>query len=73
MWVSVGQLAAKLKAVKVGSLKKILPIGQPRATRIRLGLRGRIFFKLLTLTAYNFATSCPTETYSTSLERPKPP
>ena len=66
--VSVGQLA-----VKVGGLKKILPIGRPRATQIRLRLSGRIFFKLPTLTAYYCAVSWSTEIYSTSLERSKPP
>ena len=29
LWVSAGQLASKLKAVKVGGLKKILPTGPP--------------------------------------------
>ena len=33
LWVSVGQRAAVLCAVKIG-VKKILPISQPRATRI---------------------------------------
>ena len=42
LWVSVEQLAAKLQAVKVGGLKKILPLCRPRATRVRLWLRGRI-------------------------------
>ena len=32
MWVSVGQLAAKLQSVKVGGLKRILPLGLNRAT-----------------------------------------
>ena len=27
LWVSVGQLASKLQAVKVGGLKKIVPLG----------------------------------------------
>ena len=46
-----------LQSVKVGGFKKILPIGRPWATRIQLGLRGRIFFKPPTLTAHNFAAS----------------
>ena len=28
-WASVGQLASKLQAVRVGGLKKILPTGPP--------------------------------------------
>ena len=32
LWVSVGQLAAKLQAVKVKGLKKILPRGPPRTS-----------------------------------------
>ena len=35
LWVSVGQGAAKLQAVKVGDLKKILPRGPPRTMRER--------------------------------------
>ena len=35
LWVSVGQLAAKLQAVKVGCLKKILPPGPPQTTRVQ--------------------------------------
>ena len=30
LWVSVGQLAAKLQAVKVGGVKKILPRSMSR-------------------------------------------
>ena len=33
LWVSVSQLAAKLQAVKVGGLKKILPPGPNQTTR----------------------------------------
>ena len=44
LWVSVGQRAADLQAVKVGGLKKIRPFGPARATRVRDRLRGRIFF-----------------------------
>ena len=32
LWVSVGQLAAKLQAVKVGGLKKLLPSGPSQTT-----------------------------------------
>ena len=35
LWVSVGQLASKLQAVKVGGLKKIRPPGPPRTTQVR--------------------------------------
>ena len=35
LWVSVGQGAADLRAVKVGGQKKILPIG-PRAVKAQL-------------------------------------
>ena len=34
-WVSVGQRAAKLQAVKFGDLKKILPLGPPRTSHGR--------------------------------------
>ena len=34
-WVSVGQKAADLRAVKVGGHQKILPIGPLRAMRVR--------------------------------------
>ena len=37
LWVSVGQLAAKLQAVKVEELKKILPPSPSRTTRVRPG------------------------------------
>ena len=37
LWVSVGQRAAKIQAVKVGDLKKILPRGPPCTTRVRPG------------------------------------
>ena len=41
LWVSVCQRAAKLQAVKVGDLKKILPRGPPRTTRVRPGFDSR--------------------------------
>ena len=44
LWVSVGQRAADLRAVKVGGLKKIRPFGLARATRVRDRPRGRFFF-----------------------------
>ena len=34
LWMSVGQLASKLQAVKVGGLKKILPFGQSQTTHV---------------------------------------
>ena len=34
LWVSVGQLAAKLQAVKVGGLKRILLLSPLRASQI---------------------------------------
>ena len=37
LWVSVGQRAAKIQAVKVGDLKKILPRGRIRTKRGRPG------------------------------------
>ena len=39
LWVSVGQRAAELRAVKVGGQKKVLPIGQ---VRIRFARNGPI-------------------------------
>ena len=44
LWVSVGQRAAVLQAVKVGGKKRILPISPARAIRVRTGAIGRIFF-----------------------------
>ena len=44
LWVSVGQRAAVLQAVKVGGQKKILPIAPVRTRIARAGLIGRIFF-----------------------------
>ena len=44
LWVSVGQKAAVLKAVKVGGQKEILPIAPVRTRIARAGLIGRIFF-----------------------------
>ena len=45
LWVSVGQRAAVLRAVKVGSQKKkILLISPAWAKRVRTGVIGRIFF-----------------------------
>ena len=46
LWVSVGQRAAVLQAVKVGGQKKILPISPARAIRVRTKAIGRIFFYL---------------------------
>ena len=44
LWISVRQRAAELPAIKVGGRKKILPICQARASRVRTWLTGRIFF-----------------------------
>ena len=44
LWVSVGQGAADLWAVKVGGQKKILPICPVRTRFARAGLIGRIFY-----------------------------
>ena len=44
LWVSVCQRAAELQAVKVGSKKKILPIGLVRTLFARAGPIGGIFF-----------------------------
>ena len=52
LWVSVGQRAVELWAVKVGSQKRILPIGPARAKRVRTRLIGRFFFLPSTLTFY---------------------
>ena len=46
LWVSVGQRAAVLQAVKVGGQQKILPIAQVRTRIARAGQIGRIFFDL---------------------------
>ena len=44
LWVSVGQGAADLRAVKVGGQKKVLPIGSLRAKGARTRLICRNFF-----------------------------
>ena len=44
LWVSVGQGAADLQAVKVGSQKKVLRRGRSRTRVARTGPNGRIFF-----------------------------
>ena len=44
LWVSVGQGAADLRAVKVGGQKKILPIGPVRTRFAHTGPIGRTFF-----------------------------
>ena len=46
LWVSVGERAAVLWAVKVGGQKKILPISPAWAIRVRTGAICRIFFDL---------------------------
>ena len=48
LWVSVCQRAAKLPAVKVGGLKKILPNGPARVTGFEPG-RSAEFFSYLQL------------------------
>ena len=72
LWVSLGQRAAHLQAVKVGGQKKILPIGQGRTHFARAGPIGRILCWPPTLTACRSGALWPTETHSTSLERSKP-
>ena len=72
LWISVGQRAAELQAVKVGGQKNFLPIGPVRTRITRAGQIGRIFFWPPTLTAHSSAALWPTETHSTSLERSKP-
>ena len=55
--MSVGQLAAKLQAVKLED-DLIVQESNPGCTRVvRGGPRGRIFFRSPTLTACNFAAS----------------
>ena len=73
LWVFVGQRTAKLPAIKVRGLKKILRNGPARVIRVRTGPLGRIFFKPPTLMAGSSAVLWPTKTHSTSLERSKPP
>ena len=46
LWVSVGQRAAVLQAVKVGGQKKILPICPARAIRVRPVRSAETFFDL---------------------------
>ena len=57
LWVSVGQLAAKLQPVKVGALKKILLRGLSQVRVARGWLSGRILSKAPTLTGCNFEAS----------------
>ena len=51
LWVSVGQRAADLRAVKVGGQQKILPSGPVRTRFARAGPLGRICFQPPTLRA----------------------
>ena len=44
LWISVGQRAAELLAVKIGGQQKILPIGQVRTRFAHTGRIGRTFF-----------------------------
>ena len=44
LWVSVGQGAADLRAVKVGGQKKFGRSARARAKRVQTGPVGRIFF-----------------------------
>ena len=44
LWVSAGQRAADLQAVKVGGHQKILPISPLQAKRVRTGPIGGIFY-----------------------------
>ena len=60
LWVSVGQRAAELLAIKIGGQKKFCQMA-------------KFFFKPLTLTARRSAAPWPTETHSTFFERSKPP
>ena len=43
LWVSIGQRAAELQAVKVGGQQKILPISPAQAKRVRTWPIGKIF------------------------------
>ena len=63
MWVSVGQLATKLQAFKVGGCSHCpgFNAGPPQ-----LRPRGRTFFKPPTLTTCNFTASWLTKSNSTS-------
>ena len=73
MWVSVGQRAAELPAIKVGGQKKILPNSPARVIWVRTGPLGRIFFKPPTLMAGSSVALWPTKNHSSSLERSKTP
>ena len=65
---SVGQRAAKILAFKVGGWKKILPIGPPRAKRVRTWPIGRFFFQPPTLKANIFAALWPTDSKFSALK-----
>ena len=43
LWVSVGQRAPELQALKVGGQQNLLPIGPAQAKRVQIGPLGRIF------------------------------
>ena len=45
LWVSVGQRAAELRAVKVGGQRKILPISPAQAKRVRTFIKFIVFVK----------------------------
>ena len=46
LWVSVGQRAAELPAIKVGGQEKILPSGPVRTRIARAGQSAEFFFDL---------------------------
>ena len=64
--VSVGQTAAKLRAVKLGCLKKILPLGQSRTTRGQPGFDSKSMKAYVVESSFFFSSF----NLSMPLERP---
>ena len=72
LWVSVGQRAADLRAVKVGDQKKFCWSAHCGRSGFKPGQLAEFFFWPPTLKARRFAALWPTEIHSTLLERSKP-
>ena len=71
LWVSVGQRAADLRALKVGGQKKFYRLARFEPASPAMGRSAHLFWHP-TLTAHRFDALWPKEIHSTSLERSKP-
>ena len=65
MCIYVGQLSAKLQTVKVGDLKKNMPLDQPCTTSMQLGIEP---WTMGSFSKFDRPQLCSPLTHSTSLE-----